>query len=45
MTLPKARPPHPDWFRSIRDQCIAAEVPFFLKAFAVCDSFVGRQFI
>lgn len=28
---PKARPSHPDWFRSLRDQCIAADVPFFFK--------------
>jgi len=28
---PKARPSHPDWFRSLRDQCQAAGVPFFLK--------------
>jgi protein gp37 len=28
---PKARPMHPDWVRIIRDQCIAADVPFFLK--------------
>ncbi len=28
---PKARPMHPDWVRSIRDQCQAASVPFFLK--------------
>ena len=28
---PGARPAHPDWFRSIRDQCRAAEVPFFFK--------------
>lgn len=26
-----ARPMHPDWVRSIRDQCAAAEVPFFFK--------------
>lgn len=26
-----ARPMHPDWVRSIRDQCDAAGVPFFLK--------------
>lgn len=26
-----ARPPHPDWFRSLRDQCEAAGVPFFMK--------------
>jgi protein gp37 len=28
---PKAEPSHPDWFRSLRDQCEAAEVPFFFK--------------
>jgi protein gp37 len=26
-----ARPMHPDWARSIRDQCVAASVPFFFK--------------
>lgn len=28
---PKARPMHPDWVRSLRDQCAAAVVPFLLK--------------
>lgn len=30
---PKARPSHPDWFRSIRDQCqdAGAGIPFFFK--------------
>lgn len=28
---PGARPAHPDWFRSVRDQCAAAHVPFFFK--------------
>ncbi len=28
---PKARPSHPDWFRSLRDQCQAADIPFFFK--------------
>lgn len=28
---PNARPSHPDWFRSLRDQCAAASVPFFFK--------------
>ncbi len=28
---PHARPMHPDWARSIRDQCAAAGVPFFFK--------------
>ena len=27
----RARPMHPDWVRSIRDQCKAAAVPFFFK--------------
>lgn len=26
-----ARPMHPDWARSIRDQCVSAGVPFFFK--------------
>jgi len=30
-TGPKARPVHPDWIRSLRDQCVSAEVPFFFK--------------
>jgi protein gp37 len=28
---PQARPSHPDWFRSLRDQCAAADVPFLFK--------------
>lgn len=28
---PKARPAHPDWFRTVRDQCKEANVPFFYK--------------
>lgn len=28
---PYARPMHPDWARSLRDQCQAAGVPFFFK--------------
>jgi protein gp37 len=28
---PGARPMNPDWVRSVRDQCQAAKVPFFLK--------------
>ena len=28
---PHARPSHPDWFRSLRDQCQAAGVPFHFK--------------
>jgi protein gp37 len=28
---PGARPTHPDWLRSLRDQCLAAERAFFFK--------------
>lgn len=28
---PKARPMHPYWARSLRDQCVATGVPFFFK--------------
>lgn len=28
---PNARPMHPDWARSIRDQCAEAKIPFFFK--------------
>lgn len=28
---PGARPANPEWFRGVRDQCVAAGVPFFFK--------------
>jgi protein gp37 len=28
---PKARPGHPDWARSVRDQCVGAGVPYLFK--------------
>jgi protein gp37 len=28
---PNARPVHPEWVRSLRDQCLGAKVPFFFK--------------
>jgi protein gp37 len=34
---PKARPSHPDWFRSLRDQCSAAGVAFFMKQWGEWD--------
>jgi protein gp37 len=45
-TGPGARPMHPDWIRSVRDQCQAAGVPFFFKGWGMwvpklhrcCDS-------
>lgn len=33
-TGPNARPMHPEWARSLRDQCAAAGVPFFFKQMA-----------
>jgi len=33
---PHARPMHPDWVRSIRDQCQAAGVPFYFKQWGEC---------
>lgn len=35
---PRARPMQLDWARSIRDQCLAAEVPFFFKQWGAFDS-------
>lgn len=32
---PGARPAHPDWFRTVRDQCQESGVPFFLKQMTV----------
>jgi protein gp37 len=30
-TGPRARPVHPDWIRSLQDQCVKANIPFFFK--------------
>lgn len=38
---PSARPMHPDWARSLRDQCQTARVPFFFKQwgeFGPCEN-------
>ena len=35
---PGARRPKPEWFRSIRDQCAAAEVDFFFKQWGAFDA-------
>jgi protein gp37 len=35
-TGPGARPMDPAWARSIRDQCVEAEVPFFFKRMGSC---------
>jgi len=34
----QARPMNPDWARDVRDQCLAANVPFFFKQWGVFDS-------
>jgi protein gp37 len=42
---PKARAMFPSWARSIRDQCVAASVPFFFKQWgehAPCDPTAAR---
>lgn len=36
---PQARPSHPDWFRSLRDQCAAAGVPFLFKQWGEFSDF------
>lgn len=36
---PKARPMHPGWARSVRDQCVEAGVPFFFKQWGEWVSF------
>lgn len=51
-TGPGARPMHPDWARSLRDQCKSASVPFFFKSmgdwwrnthgYARCDKIQSR---
>lgn len=42
---PGARPMHPDWARSLRDQCAAASVPFFFKQWGawVPEGFDGQE--
>ena len=45
-TGPGARPAHPDWFRSVRDQCAAAGVDFHFKQWGShypADDLVGRD--
>ena len=45
---PGARPMHPDWARSIRDQCQQAAVPFFFKqwgAWAPATIFEAKHYV
>lgn len=39
-----ARPMHPDWVRSLRDQCHAASVPFFFKQWGEWLPFATNAF-
>ncbi len=40
---PGARPMHPDWARSLRDQCAAADVPFFFKQWGDWELSLDRE--
>lgn len=40
---PGARPIHPDWARSLRDQCAAAGVPFFFKQWGEYEPIIDRE--
>lgn len=48
---PKARPMHPDWARSLRDQCTAADVPFLFKQWGewwppnIANAVVSKPFV
>lgn len=40
---PGSRPMHPDWARALRDQCLAAGVPFFFKQWGNWYPLVDRD--
>ncbi|TXC73930.1 phage Gp37/Gp68 family protein [Sphingorhabdus soli] len=40
---PGARPMHPDWARALRDQCAAADVPFFFKQWGDWELSLDRE--
>lgn len=40
---PNARPMHPDWARSLRDQCAAAGVPFLFKQWGEFETHYDRE--
>lgn len=39
-----ARPMHPDWARHLRDQCVAAEIPFFFKQWGAFRWVAGNRY-
>ncbi|MEN6536687.1 MAG: DUF5131 family protein, partial [Bryobacteraceae bacterium] len=40
---PDARPMHPEWARDLRDQCVAAGVPFFFKQWGAYEPCSGVE--
>jgi protein gp37 len=40
---PRARPSHPIWFESLREQCQAAKVPFFFKQWGEWEPMVNAD--
>lgn len=42
---PGARPMHPDWVRSVRDQCIDAGIPFFFKQWGKWFPTIHHHFV
>ena len=40
---PGARPSHPDWYRSLRDQCADAGVPYLFKQHGEWGSYLDRD--
>lgn len=40
---PKARPPHPDWFRSLSDTCVQAGVAFLMKQWGEWGDFTSTS--
>ncbi len=42
---PKHRPMHPEWARDIRDQCAAADIPFFFKQWGGVTSKSGGDLL
>ncbi len=42
---PRARPSETDWFRSLRDQCAEAGIPFFLKQMMIDGQLVREPFL
>lgn len=44
-TGPGARPMHPDWVRSVRDQCAASGIPFFFRQWGTVSPKYDRKLL